>query len=97
VARPNHGSPGSRGCRAVDTVPSFCPLVTASRPAQNNDRQRKCPLLRVNFSGKQFAVVFKGKELFTAEDETHKDAGKVGVWTKADRVTLFDDFSYGAK
>jgi hypothetical protein len=53
--------------------------------------------LRVNFSGKQFAVVFNGKELFTAEDETHKDAGKVGVWTKADSVTLFDDFSYGAK
>jgi len=53
--------------------------------------------LRVNFSGKQFAVVFNGKELFTAEDETHKDAGKVGVWTKADSVTLFDDFNYGAK
>ena len=53
--------------------------------------------LRVNFSGKQFAVVFNGKELFAAEDETHKDAGKVGVWTKADSVTLFDDFSYGAK
>jgi hypothetical protein len=53
--------------------------------------------LRVNFSGKQFGVVFNGKELFTAEDETHKDAGKVGVWTKADSVTLFDDFSYGPK
>ena len=28
---------------------------------------------------------------------TFKDAGKVGVWTKADSVTLFDDFSYGPK
>jgi hypothetical protein len=53
--------------------------------------------LRVNFSGNRFTVVFNGKELFTAEDETLKDAGKVGVWTKADSVTLFDDFSYGAK
>ena len=53
--------------------------------------------LRVNFSGNRFTVVFNGKELFTAEDDTHKDAGKVGVWTKADSVTLFDDFSYGAK
>jgi len=26
-----------------------------------------------------------------------RDGGKVGVWTKADCVTLFDDFSYGAK
>ena len=53
--------------------------------------------LRVNFTGQSFAVLFNGKELFTAEDETIKDAGKVGVWTKADSVTLFDDFSYGAK
>lgn len=53
--------------------------------------------LRVNFSGNRFTVLFNGQELFTAEDETHKDAGKVGVWTKADSVTLFDDFDYGAK
>jgi hypothetical protein len=53
--------------------------------------------LRVNFSGSRFAVVFNGKELFTAEDETHQNAGKVGVWTKADSVTLFDDFHYGEK
>jgi hypothetical protein len=51
--------------------------------------------LRVSFSGKHFTVVFNGKELFTAEDDTIKHAGKVGVWTKADSVTLFDDFSYG--
>ena len=24
-------------------------------------------------------------------DETFRDAGKVGVWTKADSVTVFDD------
>src|SRR5262249_27683152 len=27
--------------------------------------------------------------------ETFKDAGNVGVWTKADSVTAFDDFRYG--
>ena len=53
--------------------------------------------LRVNFAGNRFAVIFDGKELFTAEDETISAAGKVGVWTKADSVTLFDDFSYGEK
>jgi 3-keto-disaccharide hydrolase len=53
--------------------------------------------LRVNFSGNRFAVVFNGKELFQAEDSTIAEGGKVGVWTKADSVTLFDDFSYGAK
>ena len=51
--------------------------------------------LRVNFSGNRFTVVFNGAELFTAEDETLKYAGKVGVWTKADSVTLFDEFRYG--
>ena len=53
--------------------------------------------LRVDFSGKRFAVIFNGKELFTAEDETITDPGKVGLWTKADSVTLFDDFAYGTK
>ena len=31
--------------------------------------------------------------LLLASALTHKD----GVWTKADSVTLFDDFTYGAK
>jgi hypothetical protein len=31
------------------------------------------------------------------EDTTFTEAGKVGVWTKADSVTLFDDFAYGSK
>jgi len=53
--------------------------------------------LRVDFTGKRFSVIFNGKELFTAEDETIIDAGKVGLWTKADSVTLFDDFTYGAQ
>ena len=42
-------------------------------------------------------MFFNGKKLFEAEDDTFKDAGKVGVWTKADSETLFDDFNYGAK
>jgi hypothetical protein len=40
-------------------------------------------------------VTFDGKRAFVWKDDTFKDAGKVGVWTKADSVTLFDDFSYG--
>ena len=31
------------------------------------------------------------------EDATFKNAGRVGLWTKADSVTLFDDFTYGGK
>jgi len=53
--------------------------------------------LRVEFSGSASKVFFDGRHLFDAEDATHKDSGKVGVWTKADSVTLFDDFTYGSK
>ena len=50
--------------------------------------------LRVEFDGSRFKVIFNGKPLYEAEDTTFADAGAVGVWTKADSVTLFDDFSY---
>ena len=52
--------------------------------------------LRVDFAGKKFTVLFNGKKLFEVEDETFKDAGKVGVRTK-DSVTLFDDFRFEGK
>jgi hypothetical protein len=53
--------------------------------------------LRVDFQGKQFTVSFDGKKVIEADDDTFSKAGAVGVWTKADSVTLFDDFSYGGK
>jgi hypothetical protein len=51
--------------------------------------------LRVDFKGNQFTVSLDGKQVMEATDASFKDAGKVGLWTKADSVTLFDDFSYG--
>jgi hypothetical protein len=53
--------------------------------------------LRVEFEGNKFAVIFDGKKVIDATDDSFTEAGKVGVWTKADSVTLFDDFSYGSK
>jgi hypothetical protein len=53
--------------------------------------------LRVDFAANHFVVTFNGQKALDWDDETFKDAGKVGVWTKADSVTEFDDFSYGAK
>ncbi len=52
---------------------------------------------RVEFQGNHFTVICDGAKALEWDDETFKDAGKVGVWTKADSVTLFDDFSYGSK
>jgi hypothetical protein len=51
--------------------------------------------LRVDFKGSEFTVTFDGQKVIEASDESFKDAGKVGVWTKADSVTLFDDFVFG--
>lgn len=53
--------------------------------------------LRVEFSGHRFQVIFNRKHLFDVEDTTFEQPGKVGLWTKADSVTLFDEFKYGGK
>ena len=53
--------------------------------------------LRVDFSGNHFTVTFDGKKALEWEDGTFQNAGKVGVWTKADSVTEFDDFTCGSK
>jgi hypothetical protein len=53
--------------------------------------------LRVDFQAGHFTVSFNGQAALEWDDETFKDAGKVGVWTKADSVTVFDDFTYGTK
>lgn len=51
--------------------------------------------LRVDFAGNKFTVTFDGQKVIEATDDSFAEAGKVGVWTKADSVTSFDDFSYG--
>ena len=51
--------------------------------------------LRVEFEGEQIKVLLNGKTYIDVRDGHISDAGQVGVWTKADSVTAFDDFSYG--
>ena len=53
--------------------------------------------LRVEFSGKSIRVVYDGKSTIEMDDAHIPGAGAVGVWTKSDSVTLFDDFGYGGK
>jgi len=49
--------------------------------------------LKLNVKGKHFAVFFDDKLLFEADDDTFPEAGEVGLWTKADSVTYFDDLT----
>ena len=40
---------------------------------------------------KQFVVYYNGEKLYEVEGEIFKDAGKVGLWMKADSAPYFDD------
>jgi hypothetical protein len=53
--------------------------------------------LRAEFSGKAIKVIFDGKQYIGLENNQIAGEGAVGVWTKADSVTAFDDFSYGGQ
>jgi len=53
--------------------------------------------LRVVAQGSKFEVYHDGKKLYEVEDNTFQDAGKVGLWTKADSVIYFDDLQVTAK
>ena len=47
--------------------------------------------LAVDVKGSLFEVSLNGTKLYQVEDTTFKDAGKIGLWTKADSVIQFDD------
>jgi len=53
--------------------------------------------LRVEFAGSRFTVSYDGKQLFEVEDRTFGEPGMIGLWTKADSVTLFDEISFGER
>src|SRR6266851_2517435 len=53
--------------------------------------------LRVEAVGNKFVCYYDGAMKIEATDDTFKDAGKVGLWTKADSVTYFDDLRVTAK
>ncbi len=53
--------------------------------------------LHVVAKGNHFEVYHNDKKLYEVEDETFKEAGKIGLWTKADSVIYFDDLRVTAK
>jgi hypothetical protein len=50
--------------------------------------------LRVEFKGTRIRVALDGKAYIEIDDSHVTGAGAVGVWSKADSVTAFDDFTY---
>jgi len=51
--------------------------------------------LRVEFTGRRIQVALDGKVYIEVDDDHIVGPGAVGVWTKADSITAFDNFSYG--
>ena len=53
--------------------------------------------LRVEAVGNKITCYYDGVKKIEANDGTFKNAGKIGLWTKADSVTYFDDMKVTAK
>jgi 3-keto-disaccharide hydrolase len=53
--------------------------------------------MRVECVGNKITCYYDGEKKIEAADNTFKEAGKVGLWTKADSVTYFDDLTVTAK
>ena len=51
--------------------------------------------LRVTMKGPKIACYLDGKKHLEADDATFPDAGKVGLWSKADARSYFDDLTLG--
>jgi sterol desaturase/sphingolipid hydroxylase (fatty acid hydroxylase superfamily) len=69
------------------------PLKGAGR---THGKQVKVPAgqwstLRVTAKANLFTVYLNGEKLYEVENATFTEAGKIGLWTKADSVTYFDD------
>ena len=48
--------------------------------------------LAIQMKGNEILCLLDGKKLLDAKDDTFTKSGKVGLWTKADAQTYFDDF-----
>jgi hypothetical protein len=53
--------------------------------------------LRVAMEGDHIRCYLDGKKQLDVKDSTYKDAGKVGLWSKADAETHFDGFKVSGK
>jgi hypothetical protein len=77
--------------KRTDLKPISAGLLAYGRKA--NVPQGQWSELRLMATGKRFEVALNGEHLFAVEDETFPQPGKIGLWTKADSVTYFDNLT----
>ncbi len=71
------------------SLPVMGKLISYGVKVKNLDKNWHT--LRLVAKGNLFTVYLDGKELFQVKDNTFTNAGKIGLWTKSDAVTAFDD------
>jgi hypothetical protein len=87
VARFNHKEDNFRVYKVVDGV--------RSQPFQNADVKHHddWTVVRVTMKGDHIECYLDGKKYLDVHDATFPDAGKIGVWSKSDARSQFDDLT----
>ena len=53
--------------------------------------------LRIEFQGAEASVIYDGGRLFTIRDDSLREPGRIGLWSKADSITEFETPQFGDK
>jgi hypothetical protein len=83
------------GGQRISLAPKGTPPSTYGKSAPVKSGQ--WGTLRVVANGSLFQVYYNGQPLYDVEDATFAGSGTVGVWTKADSVTYFDNLQIVVK
>jgi hypothetical protein len=72
-------------------------VVNGKRSAQFQDAEAKVPVgewhtLKVKMEGDHIQCFLDGKKYLDVKDDSIKEAGKIGLWSKADAQSHFDEF-----
>jgi hypothetical protein len=88
-------------CNALEDACTIYRVVNGQREALSSQNVQvgsaAWHTLRVEAGGDHFVVAYDGTKVLDVKDGTFSDAGKVGLWTKADSLVYFDDFSMVSK
>ena len=88
-------------CNALEDNCTIYHMISGRRQAFQNHKVKVVSntwhTLRVEANGDHFVVTYDGSKVLDAKDGTFKDPGRVGLWTKADSVIYFDEFSIAGK
>jgi hypothetical protein len=88
-------------CNALEDNCTIYHVVKGRRQAFQNKSVKVASnvwhSLVLEATGDHFVVKYDDNQVLDARDQTFKDAGKVGLWTKADSVIAFDNFTASGK